>query len=99
MKPIYLLLILICFSFLNCNSGAICVFSNKNVTVFNDTAHNLTVIARDHSNSRQLGTMKSFEVKVFNVPHSVMLVAGNIYFNTQLFVDPCKQTLELIVED
>lgn len=99
MKPIYLLLILSCCFFLNCDSGAICVYSNKDITIYNDTAYDLAVIARDNFTSRQLGTMKSFEIKAFSVPYNIMLVAGNTYFSSQIFVDPCQRNLELIVED
>lgn len=99
MKTISLFLIVICFSFLSCDNGAICVFANKNVTISNDTAYNLVVIVRNNITSFQVGTIKGFEVKTFNVSHSVLLVVGNTYFSNQLYIDPCKKNLELIVED
>lgn len=95
----YIVLIFAFFSSLGCDSGAICVYANKDVTVFNNTAFDLTVIIKDNFNSLQVGTMQSFEIKSFKVQHSVIIEAGTTNFSDQLFVDPCKQTLELIVED
>jgi len=99
MKSFYRILMFAFLPFLGCDTGAVCVYANKDVTVFNNTSYDITVIIRDNFSSLQVGTMKSFEVKSFNVQHSVIIEAGTVNFSDQLYVDPCRQTFELIVED
>ncbi|MEM7104958.1 MAG: hypothetical protein AAF502_17610 [Bacteroidota bacterium] len=84
---------------IGCDSGAICVYANKNVSVENNTAFNIDVIVRNTFGWYQVGSLQPFETNSFTVPHSVIIEAGNAQFSDQLFVDPCRQTLVLTVDD
>jgi len=101
MKLSYLIFVFIFFTLISCDcaDGSICIYENKDVTVLNNTGYDLTVIIRNNFNLIQVGTVNSFGVNSFNVPHSVIIEAGTVNFSDQLFVDPCKNTLELFVDE
>ncbi len=101
MKSIYLAFVFILLTFISCNcdDGSICIYENKDVTVLNNTGYDITVIIKNNFNAIQVGAVNSFESASFNVPHSVVIEAGTTDFSDQLFVDPCKNTLELFVDN
>jgi hypothetical protein len=101
MKSFYLIFVFIFFTFIgcDCDDGSICIYENKDVTVLNNTAYDITVIIKNNFNVIQVGSINSFETNSFNVPHSVIIEAGTVNFSDQLFVDPCKNTLELFVDE
>lgn len=99
MKQI-LIAFLCCFTlFPSCDSGAICTSVNRNVVVENNTGFELDVVKHDGFNSLAIGNISPFEVKTFNIEAGLMIQAGNAYFSDQLYVDPCRQTFILTVED
>lgn len=98
MKIIYLAFTVIIIGFMSCHAD-VCVYEYKDVTVYNNTAYNLEVVIKDDFNSLPVGSMTAFEIKVFDVPHSVIIEAGTDYFTDLLFVNPCKRNLKLFVED
>ena len=98
MKIRYGFLILACI-LLGCDKAVVCVYGNKDVTVFNNTGYDLSVFIKDNFNVLQVGSMKPFEIISFNVQFGVILEAGNSTFSDEVYVDPCKNDLELVVED
>lgn len=77
----------------------VCVYNNKDVTVFNDTAFDIDVIIKDNFSAIQVGTVNSFDIEVFNVPYGVIIEAGTVDFSSELVVDPCVRKLELVVDN
>ena len=99
MKSIYIILIITLFFSYSCESGRRCSNTNKDVTVYNNTAFNITV-RFDRSSRPLLGVMKPFEIRRFDIPVGETIEAGTTDFSYFLFVDTCKKNFyELIVED
>lgn len=100
MKVFYLFLVCFAFLFSGCgDSGVVCVYANKDVTVYNNTAFEIKVAIGDNFNAQLLGTMKAFEIQTFNVPYNVFIAGGTDSFYDQLYVDPCKSKYDLYVDD